>query len=71
MSILFELQQIILFLLANPFLMALYVICALLVGVLGVGRRIGYWGFVACSIVLTPPIFLVLALLTRSRTESV
>jgi Sec-independent protein secretion pathway component TatC len=44
-------------------LIILYVICALLTGFLGRDRRMGYVGTVILSLVITPPLMLLILLM--------
>ncbi len=52
-----------------PMLALAYVISAGLVGMMGRNRRVGFWGFFLFALLSTPPVFFIVALLTRPRRE--
>ena len=54
-------------LLMVPQLLLAYVILALIVGLLGRNKTIGFWGFFLLSLVLTPVITGVFMVLNRNR----
>jgi hypothetical protein len=58
---------------ANPYFWVAYVVMAFGVALFGHGRRIGVLGFFILSLLLTPPLILLILILTRpkpSRVES-
>jgi hypothetical protein len=51
----------------SPLLMAGYLMGCLVVGLFGIHRRIGFVGFFILSLLLTPPLTLLLLVLTRAK----
>ncbi|WP_141213169.1 hypothetical protein [Janthinobacterium sp. PC23-8] len=51
----------------SPLLLAGYLMGCLFVGLFGIHRRIGFIGFFILSLLLTPPITLLLLVLTRAK----
>lgn len=47
----------------------IYIIICLIIGLLGVNRKFGFWGYFFGSIVLSPVIGLLLVLASDSRTD--
>ena len=58
-------------LMANPLLLGGYVMFALLVALLGYQRRIGVVGFFILSLLLTPPLILLILVVTRPNPPQV
>ena len=51
----------------DPILIAAYVVGALVVGLLGYNRRIGVLGFFILALLLTPPLILLILIITRPK----
>lgn len=56
---------------ANPFFWVAYVVLAFAVALLGHGRRIGVLGFFILALLLTPPLILLVLILTRPKPPRV
>ena len=54
-------------LLMVPQFLAAYVILALIVGLLGRNKTVGFWGFFLLSLILTPAVTGVFMILNRDR----
>ncbi|CDG80821.1 hypothetical protein [Janthinobacterium agaricidamnosum] len=50
-----------------PIFMAVYLLGALITGLFGTSRRIGFIGFFILALVLSPPVTLMLLVLTRPK----
>jgi len=51
----------------DPILIAVYVVGAVVVGLLGYNRRIGVLGFFILALILTPPLILLILIVTRPK----
>jgi hypothetical protein len=55
---------------ADPIFWFIYLATSLLVGILGHGRRIGILGFFILALLLSPPIILLILIVTRPKQLS-
>lgn len=46
-----------------------YLGASIIVGILGINRKFGFWGYFFGSLVLTPPVGLILVLGSSAKTE--
>lgn len=53
-----------------PLLILLYILLCCVVGALGMQRRLGFTGFFIISLVLTPPVTLLMLLITKPKIKN-
>jgi len=54
----------------NPALIGIYLVLAFLVSLLGYERRVGILGFFILALLLTPPVMLLIAIVTRPKAHA-
>jgi len=48
----------------------LYFVCSLLIGIFGINRKMGFWGYLFCSIIFSPLIGLMVLLVSAKNSET-